>query len=302
MFESAIASVREMLSTTVDIAQTMPAGYQPNWFERTWLSMFDGRNELLTFTVIAFLMHEMVYFGRYLPFLACDYIPALRKYKIQANKEVTGAMQWKCLKSLLFSHFIIEGPLMLGFLPVAKLAGIRTTEMPLPGWQEMAVQIAVFFVLEDFWHYWIHRLFHWGPLYRSVHKIHHEFSSPFGMTAEYAHPLETIIFGQGTIGGPVLYCRLVGSVHAVTMFAWIWLRLFQAIDAHSGYDFPWSLHNFMPFWAGADHHDYHHASFVNNFSSSFRWWDTLFGTDSKYHAHKARQAEKKKKMLGEKSE
>ncbi|KAJ1649933.1 C-4 sterol methyl oxidase, partial [Coemansia sp. RSA 25] len=266
--------------TTVDIAQTMPAGYQPNWFERTWLSMFDGRNELLTFTVIAFLMHEMVYFGRYLPFLACDYIPALRKYKIQANKEVTGAMQWKCLKSLLFSHFIIEGPLMLGFLPVAKLAGIRTTEMPLPGWQEMAVQIAVFFVLEDFWHYWIHRLFHWGPLYRSVHKIHHEFSSPFGMTAEYAHPLETIIFGQGTIGGPVLYCRLVGSVHAVTMFAWIWLRLFQAIDAHSGYDFPWSLHNFMPFWAGADHHDYHHASFVNNFSSSFRWWDTLFGTDS----------------------
>ncbi|KAJ2817558.1 hypothetical protein FBU31_006183, partial [Coemansia sp. 'formosensis'] len=140
-----IDNVREMLSTTVDVSQIIPQGYEPNWFERTWLSMFDGRNELLTFTVIAFLMHEAVYFGRYLPFLVCDYIPAFRKYKIQGGKEVTAAMQWKCLKSLLFSHFIIEGPLMLGFLPVAKLAGIRTTEVPLPGWAEMAVQIAVFF-------------------------------------------------------------------------------------------------------------------------------------------------------------
>ncbi|KAI9502655.1 fatty acid hydroxylase superfamily-domain-containing protein [Coemansia spiralis] len=273
-----LENAREMLSTTVDVSKTLPPGFEPNWFERTWLSMFDGHNELLTFTVIVFLVHELVYFGRYLPFM------------------------WKCLKSLLFSHFIIEGPLMLFFLPVAKLAGIRTIEMPLPGWQEMVVQIAVFFVLEDFWHYWIHRLFHWGPLYRGVHKVHHEFSSPFGMTAEYAHPLETVIFGQGTIGGPILYCNFIGSVHVVTMLTWMSLRLFQAVDAHSGYDFPWSLHNFMPFWAGADHHDYHHAAFVNNFSSSFRWWDTLFGTDTKYHAHKARLATKKANEKAKKAE
>ncbi|KAJ1798844.1 C-4 sterol methyl oxidase [Coemansia sp. RSA 2399] len=290
-----IESAKEMLSTTVDVAKTLPPGFEPNWLERAWLSCFDGHNELLTFTVIVFLIHELAYFGRYLPFMVCDYVPALRKYKIQNNKEVTKEMRWKCLKSLMFSHFVIEGPLMLMFLPMAKLAGIRTIEMPLPGWQEMGIQIAVFFVMEDFWHYWIHRLFHWGPLYRGVHKVHHEFSSPFGMTAEYAHPLETIIFGQGTIGGPILYCNFVGSVHSVTMLVWMCLRLFQAIDAHSGYDFPWSLHNLLPFWAGADHHDYHHAAFVNNFSSSFRWWDTIFGTDTKYHAHKARLATQKQR-------
>ncbi|KAJ1934142.1 C-4 sterol methyl oxidase, partial [Linderina pennispora] len=176
-------NVRGMLNTTVDIATKVPEGYRLNWFESWWLSLFDGRNELLTFTLIAFTMHELVYFGRYLPFLLCDYIPAMHKYKIQDNKEVTSAMKLKCIKSLLFSHFVIEGPLMLAFLPVAKLAGIRTTEVPLPGWQEMAIQIAVFFVMEDFWHYWIHRLFHWGPLYRGVHKVHHEFSAPFGMAA-----------------------------------------------------------------------------------------------------------------------
>jgi methylsterol monooxygenase len=67
-------------------------------------------------------------------------------------------------------------------------------------------------------------------------------------------------------------------------------RLFQAIDAHSGYDFPWSLNKFIPFWAGADHHDFHHQAFVNNFSTSFRWWDWSLGTDTRYRAFRKRQA------------
>jgi methylsterol monooxygenase len=29
-------------------------------------------------------------------------------------------------------------------------------------------------------------------------------------------------------------------------------------------------------------------AFVNNYSTSFRWWDRLFGTDKKYRAYRAR--------------
>ena len=42
--------------------------------------------------------------------------------------------------------------------------------------------------------------------------------------------------------------------------------------------------------SGADHHDFHHMAFVNNFSTSFRWLDALFGTDDKYRAYKKRLA------------
>lgn len=35
-------------------------------------------------------------------------------------------------------------------------------------------------------------------------------------------------------------------------YIWICLRLFQAVDAHSGYDFPWSLSHIFPAWAGAE--------------------------------------------------
>ena len=53
-------------------------------------------------------------------------------------------------------------------------------------------------------------------------------------------------------------------------------------------DFPWSLQHIMPFWSGAEHHDFHHMAFVNNFSTSFRWCDRIFGTDTKYRAYRAR--------------
>jgi len=36
-----------------------------------------------------FLLHELVYFTRYLPFYICDMIPALRKYKIQVCTTAT---------------------------------------------------------------------------------------------------------------------------------------------------------------------------------------------------------------------
>ena len=96
-------------------------------------------------------------------------------------------------------------------------------------------QIAIFFVFEDAFHYFAHQALHYGPLYKYIHKIHHKYSAPFGLAAEYAHPAEVMILGIGTLGGPILYCYFTSNFHIVTMYIWITLRLFQAIDAHSGY-------------------------------------------------------------------
>lgn len=134
-----------------------------------------------------------------------------------------------------------------------------------------------------------HQALHYGPLYRNIHKLHHKYSAPFGLAAEYAHPAETLILAIGTLGGPLGLCYFTGgNFHVVTMYIWVTLRLFQAIDAHSGYDFPWSLQHILPFWSGADHHDFHHMAFTNNYSTSFRWLDYLFGTDDKYRTYKAK--------------
>jgi methylsterol monooxygenase len=163
--------------------------------------------------------------------------------------------------------------------------------VPFPPLWKMAYQIAIFFVVEDAWHYWNHRLMHevtW--LYKNVHKLHHTYSAPFGMTAEYANPIEVMVLGFGTVSVPIVYCALTKDLHVLTMYLWITLRLFQAIDAHSGYDFPWSLHHFLPFWAGADYHDVHHEKFIGNYASSFRFWDHMMNTVSGSEAFKQKRA------------
>ena len=160
---------------------------------------------------------------------------------------------------------------------------------------------------------------HTRYLYKHIHKIHHKYSAPFGLAAEYAHPAEVFILGAGTVCGPLLYCYFTQNLHLLTVLIWIVLRLFQAIDAHSGYghyplmlvfsrcldnlnlfflDFPWSLNHILPFWSGAEHHDFHHMAFTNNFSTSFRWWDRIFGTDIKYREYRARVNAMMRKMGG----
>lgn len=89
--------------------------------------------------------------------------------------------------------------------------------------------------MEDIWHYFTHQAMHYGPLYKHIHKIHHKYSAPFGLAAEYAHPVEVLFLGIGTVGSPLLYCALSGNLHIVTVYTFITLRLFQAVDAHSGY-------------------------------------------------------------------
>ncbi len=206
--------------------------------------------------------------------------------------------QWACARLVLITHFTVELPQIWLFHPMAHYFGMDTG-VPFPALSKMALQLLIFFIVEDAWHYWAHRALHWGPLYKNIHKIHHQYSAPFGITAEYASPIEILVLGLGTVGVPIVYCAITKDFHVLTMYTWITLRLFQAIDAHSGYDLPWSLHKFLPFWAGADYHDVHHERFIGNYSSSFRWWDRWMDTESGPEAAKRRRDRKLAKQAKE---
>ena len=252
--------------------------------EELWAAwhLYIGNPTLAT-GLLSFALHEIVYFGRSFPWIIIDRVSWFRQFKIQQHKIPSAQEQWRCAFLVLVSHFTVELPQIWLFHPAACFFGIRTDAVPFPTFPIMAAQIAIFFIVEDTWHYWMHRALHWGPLYRNIHKIHHQFSAPFGLAAEYASPIEVMILGLGTVGAPILYCAVAGpsGLHIVTVYLWICLRLFQAIDAHSGYDFPWSLHHLFPAWAGANHHDVHHERFIGNYSSSFRWWDICMKTENK---------------------
>lgn len=102
-------------------------------------------------------------------------------------------------------------------------------------------------VAEDITHYWLHRALHTPYLYKVIHKVHHTYSYPFGLTASYAHPLEVLILGFATFSGPLLI-----SPHYFTFFAWILFRQLDAVSTHSGYDLPHPL-NWLPFYGGSSY-------------------------------------------------
>ncbi|KAF2761234.1 ERG25, C-4 methyl sterol oxidase [Pseudovirgaria hyperparasitica] len=276
----------------VQVEEISKAHVSLNYAEQLWLAWYTYmQNDVLATGIMSFVMHEAIYFGRSLPWIIIDLIPYFRRWKIQANKIPTAKEQWQCAALVFLSHFTVELPQIWLFHPTAQYWGLSTT-VPFPSVLKMAYQICIFFVMEDAWHYWSHRAMHWGPLYKYIHKIHHQYSAPFGLAAEYASPIEVMCLGIGTVGSPILWCAITKDLHILTMYVWIVFRLFQAIDAHSGYEFPWSLHHFLPFWAGAEHHDEHHERFIGNYASSFRWWDYVMDTESGPEASKRRRERK----------
>ncbi|KAI8843706.1 hypothetical protein BC829DRAFT_370828 [Chytridium lagenaria] len=277
---------------------TMPIGYEPNVFEAAWLKLFENStNPGVTLAIVMFIWHEIIYFGRFIPYWILDQIPYFQQYKIQPveHKPVAVAkVAWHAIKSQIF----VQLPMMFFFHPVAIALGMRFTEVPFPTLSTIFLQQLYFLFIEDTYHYFTHRAMHWGPLYKHIHKLHHEYQAPFGLTAEYAHTVEVLVLGQGFFLGPLTWALVTkgtpNAIHIISMAIWMAVRLITTVDDHSGYDFPWSIHHWIPFWGGADFHDYHHMAFIGNYSSTFRHWDWIFGTDSGYRAHSAKMRANRK--------
>jgi len=238
----------------------------------------SGRSDLVITGFFTFMVHEIAYFGAYIPFLIIDHFPYFHQWKIQKSKENTFSLQWKCIKGLILAHVLLEAPMVLTSVPIFQYMGLKYT-LPLPSFGTMLYQIVVFFFIEDFMFYWGHRLLHTEWLYKNIHSIHHTYSAPFGIAAEYAHPIETMFLGLATMMGPALY-----GPHLLTLWIYLVLRSFQTVECHSGYDLPISPNRWLPFYGGAEHHDLHHQRHSGNYASSFKIWDYIFGTDKMYRA------------------
>lgn len=102
-----------------------------NILERLWATWYVYmQNDTLATGIMSFLMHEIIYFGRALPWFIIDQISYFNKYKIQnvsfqslcfffllklslmywQQKIPTKKEQWTCASLVLLSHFTVELP------------------------------------------------------------------------------------------------------------------------------------------------------------------------------------------------
>lgn len=253
--------------------------------EATWRFATDTFTDFQLKTVVTFIIHEICYWGAYIPFYIADAIPYFRRWKVQLDKENTTSAQMNCARGVLLNHFLLVLPIIVATHPIFDLLGMKSSVDSVPTVPQMALQIFAFFLIEDFVFYWGHRALHTPFLYKHVHSVHHQHAAPFGIAAEYAHPLEVLFLGTATLAGPMVY-----PPHLFTLYVYLALRCLQTVECHSGYEFPWSLNRWFPLYGGAYFHDHHHRIHSGNYSSTFVWVDALFGTDAAFQHWKRKQS------------
>ncbi|CAN8061315.1 unnamed protein product [Agarophyton chilense] len=258
---------------------------QPLW---TWLC--ENTSPFNMFVFGCFGSQVLGYFLACVPYLLFDiYQPSfLRKYKIQDKAYPTSYQILQSIKDMIISFTTVVLPMLIFGAFFIERIGI-TRDGPFPKWNIMLIQIAFFFLVEDFLNYWMHRWLHLPWFYRNIHSVHHKHDAPFGLVAAYAHPVEVVVLAIPTFVGPLMI-----APHLYTLMVWQAFRNFEAIDIHSGYELPCSFKSLFPAYAGAKHHDYHHYMHSGNFASVFTWCDRLYGTDLGYQTYQERQGEKKK--------
>ncbi|XP_068328436.1 methylsterol monooxygenase 1-2-like [Pyrus communis] len=267
-----IEEAEEALSRALSLAEKL-------WFKYS----AQKPDHILHYHNIIFLM--LFYTLAPLPyvFIGLGGFKNIHKYKIQPKVKDSSSNMFKCYKDVMQTFLLVVGPLQVISYSTVQWIGIRTS-LPLPSLSQVFPQIVVYFVIEDFSNYWIHRLLHCKWAYEKIHRVHHEYTAPIGLAAPYAHWAEILILGLPSFLGPTLV-----PCHITTYWLWFVLRQLEAIETHSGYMFPWSPTKYIPFYGGAEYHDYHHyvgKLSKGNFASVFTYCDYIYGTHKGYRLHK----------------
>ncbi|CAO2187411.1 unnamed protein product [Urochloa humidicola] len=239
-------------------------------------------NTLILFLVLTLAPLPLLLLERLAPSFAMRYKlqPQARRLSQQAD---VGRYFWD--RASVFTLVIVSFQILS--YPVVKMAGTRMG-LPLPSAWETAVQLLVYTLVEDYLSYWIHRLLHTGWAYGRIHHVHHEVTAPTGFAALYSHWAELVAFAIPVFVGPT-----IAPCHVTTHWIWFAINLLEAIDTHSGYNFPFQPTKLIPFYGGAEFHDYHHyvgGQSKSNFGSVFTYCDYIYGTNKGYKYHKANVA------------
>ena len=201
-------------------------------FQNAWNYNLDNYTKFQVATWRSPIVHEALYFLFCLSGFLFQFIPYMKNYKIQKDKPETWENQWNCFKVLLFNDFCIQLPLICGTYYFTENFNIPYGWESMPSWyifwQDALVGqwLKIPDTISYIGCYTTHKK------YKYMHKVHHEFQAPFGVEADYAYSLETLVLGTGFFIGIIILCNLV------VLWAWVTICLLETVGVHSGYDMP----------------------------------------------------------------
>ncbi|XP_039994469.1 cholesterol 25-hydroxylase-like protein isoform X1 [Xiphias gladius] len=199
-------------------------------------------------------------------------VAAVRRFKIQPRSKVTWAMACGSLRKILCNHVFFIFPLSLVHCHWKP----ANSPALAPGLPSVATDVLACLLLFDLQYFLWHLLHHkvsW--LYRFFHMEHHYHTASFSLMTEDTGVWETLSLSFFSALNPALL-----GCHPLTEMLFFVTNIYLSVEAHSGYELPWSPHRLVPFglYGGVRHHDLHHLKFKVNYAPYFTHWDRLLGT------------------------
>lgn len=231
-------------------------------------------SERWLFTAVVWGLHELVFFATWALFGLLFRRGIARRFQVAGGKAPAPELSRRAVVEVLRGH-LLSLPITAFVLYPAWAAMGGRSGTPLPDVFEVAWQLAACVLVQDTIFYWSHRALHVPRLYKKIHGKHHTFRHVRGHASEYAHPVELL----ANLVAFMLPAIVLGT-HLLTFGLWVVIRVFETVDAHSGYAFTRleSRHAF--------HHLYAAKGCLGSF---FGIWDRIMGTDRQWRQWRKQQ-------------
>ena len=123
----------------------------------------------------------------------------------------------------------------------------------------------------SFHFYWIHRLLHWPPLYRTAHALHHRNTNIGPWSGLSMHPIEACLFFSSAA------IHLVVAAHPIHILFHVMHQGLTAATSHTGFE-NLVVKDARRLDLGRFHHQMHHRYFECNYGNLEVPWDKVFGS------------------------
>lgn len=227
------------------------------------------------FALILWGIHELVFLSTWGVYGVLHRLRVAPRFRIMEGKAPPAPLMRRALREVMLTHVLYLPLVAWVIIPAWQWMG-GDPSAPTPPLAELAWQVVACMVIQDTIFYWAHRALHTKWLFRTIHRKHHDFRYVRGVSAEYAHPVESLLNAVALMAGPILL-----AVAPLTFATWLAIRIWETVEAHSGYAFT----------ALASRHAYHHLYAARGcLGTFFGLWDRLMGTDAHWRAWRREQS------------
>ncbi|MEI9414209.1 sterol desaturase family protein [Mesorhizobium sp. Cs1321R2N1] len=175
--------------------------------------------------------------------------------------------------------------------------------VPWIGWSDHPVYLAALVLVAPAIHevhfFFIHRLIHWGPLYRWIHSVHHNSINPSPWSSLSMHPVEGFLYHA------VAFWHLVIPSNPIVALFQLHVAGFGAVNGHLGFD-KLEVTEDTAVESHAYAHYLHHKYFEVNYGGDGlipldRWFGTLHDGTKQADAMMDARFQKKKERMNAKA-